>query len=118
MKYSFIFRSLGLPELCFHVGEVKSKALKGKYSVLPEYNCLIVSPANFWQGNYAKYQDDPDILGTILDYRSHQKGKSGLAELLLGMNVKETGLKRYPFRSRQRIVSYAVTIIFQRFDYE
>jgi len=97
---------------------VKSKAVKGKYSILPEYNCLILSPASFWQGSVLKFQEDPDILSTILNYRSHQKGKSGLAELLLGMNVKETGLKRYPFRSRQRIVSYAVTIIFQRFDPE
>jgi hypothetical protein len=98
------------------VGEVKSKALKGKNSMLPEGKCLIVSPANFWQENYAKFLEDPDIVGTVLNYQSHQKGKSGVAELLLGMNVKETGLKRYPFKARQRIVSYAVTIVFKRFD--
>jgi len=84
--------------------------------MLPEFGCLIVSPANFWQQNYQKFREDPDILGTILNYQSHQKGRSGLAEILLGMGVRDTGLKRYPLKARPRIVSYAITIVLQTFD--
>lgn len=117
MKYSFC-RSIGLARTCFRVGEVKSKALRGKVPVLPENECLLVSPANFWQQDYSKFQSDPDIVNTILNYQIHQKGRSGLAEILLGMNVRETGLKRNPFKARQRVVTYAVTIVLRTYNKE
>lgn len=118
--FPFLFRSIGLilRQNCFHVGTVQSKALKGKMSVLPENSCLIVSPANFWQQDFSKFQSDSDILSTILNYQIHQKGRSGLAEILLGMNVRETGLKRNPFKARQRIVSYAITIALKTYNEE
>jgi hypothetical protein len=105
-----------MSKLCFTVGEVKSRVLKGKISMLPEFGCLIVSPANFWQQAYEKFREDPDILATILNYQSHQKGRSGLAEILLGMGVRDTGLKRNPLKARPRIVSYSVTIVLQAYD--
>lgn len=112
----FHLRSVGLPHYCFRVGTVKSKALRGKVPVLPENGCLLVSPANFWQQDYSKFQADPDIVTTVLNYQIHQKGRSGLAEILLGMNVRETGLKRNPFKARQRIVTYAITIALRTYD--
>ena len=56
----------------------------------------------------------------ILNYQSHEKGRSGLAEILLGMNVRETGLKVYPFQrtAGSRGLTYAVTIVLQRLDQE
>ncbi|ODM95859.1 Sterol regulatory element-binding protein cleavage-activating protein [Orchesella cincta] len=111
--------SIGLlAQNCFHVGTVKSKALKGKVPVLPENGCLLVSPANFWQRDYSKFQSDPDIVNTILNYQIHQKGRSGLAEILLGINVRDTGLKRHPFKARQRLVTYAVTIALRTYNEE
>lgn len=45
-----------------------------------------------------------------------QKGKISLAEMVFGMNLKETGIKRYPMRVRQRILQYAVTIFLKEYD--
>jgi hypothetical protein len=108
-------RNVPFSQMCFSVGEVKSKVLKGKISMLPEYGCLILSPADFWK-RYEKFRDDPDVLATILNYQSHQKGRSGLAEILLGMSVRDTGLKKFPLKSRPRIVSYAITFVLSTYD--
>lgn len=47
-----------------------------------------------------------------------QKGKISLAEIMFGMNLKETGIKRYPIRLRQRILQCAVTIYLKDYDPE
>lgn len=47
-----------------------------------------------------------------------QKGKISLAEVMFGMNLKETGIKRHPVRVRQRILQYAVTIYLKEYDNE
>lgn len=36
--------------------------------------------------------------------------------MAFGMNLKETGVKRYPVRVRQRILQYAVTIFLKEYD--
>nr|CAD7427831.1 unnamed protein product [Timema monikensis] len=41
-----------------------------------------------------------------------------LAEILFGLNMKETGIKRYPLSTRQRILQYAVTIFLKEYDKE
>lgn len=50
--------------------------------------------------------------------QNFQKGKISLAEIMFGMNLKETGIKRYPIRIRQRILQYAVTIYLREYDHE
>lgn len=77
---------------------------------------MILSPADFWQQRVEKFRDDSNVLDTILNYRSTQKGRSGLAEILLGMDVRDTGFKRFPLKARPRVVSYAVTFVLQTFD--
>lgn len=47
-----------------------------------------------------------------------QVGKATLAELLFGMTLKEAGFKRYPLRNRQRILQFAVTVVFSHLDKE
>ncbi|GLH11360.1 F-box/WD repeat-containing protein 7 [Gryllus bimaculatus] len=49
-------------------------------------------------------------------YQNLQKGKISLAEMLFGMNMKDTGIKRYPLRTRQRVLQFAVTIVFKEYD--
>lgn len=44
-----------------------------------------------------------------------QKGKISVAELLFGLNLKDTGMKRYPLRKRQRIIQFAVTLVYQQY---
>lgn len=35
---------------------------------------------------------------------------------MFGMSLKETGIKRYPIRVRQRVLQYAVTIVLKEYD--
>ena len=87
--------------------------------MLPENKCLIVSPANFWHEDVGEFEKDDDILRTVLKYQSYEKGRSGLAEILLGMNVGETGLKYRTFSKRVGgfgSLSYAITIVLTQRD--
>ncbi|XP_012288280.1 sterol regulatory element-binding protein cleavage-activating protein [Orussus abietinus] len=102
-------------QVCLHVEAVKKKNAK-KPDVLPEYNCLVLSPANLWQQSVEMFSKDTNLIGTIFSYQSLQKGKISLAEMMFGMNLKETGVKRYPVRVRQRILQYAVTIFLKDYD--
>lgn len=36
--------------------------------------------------------------------------------MVFGMSLKETGVKRYPVRVRQRVLQYAVTIFLKEYD--
>ena len=79
-------------------------------ALLPEFGCLVLSPANLWRRDPSAFQSDPDVVGTVFQYHAHAHGHSSLAELLLGMRQRDTGLTRYPVRNRQRVVSYAATV--------
>ncbi|KAK9297624.1 hypothetical protein QLX08_008761 [Tetragonisca angustula] len=106
-----------LGQVCLHVEAVKKRSGK-KSEVLPEYNCLVLSPANLWQRSIELYAQDTNLISTIYSYQNLQKGKISLAEIMFGMNLKETGIKRYPIRLRQRILQYAVTIYLKDYDPE
>ncbi|XP_006568073.1 sterol regulatory element-binding protein cleavage-activating protein isoform X2 [Apis mellifera] len=106
-----------LDQVCLHIEAVKKRNGK-KSEVLPEYNCLVLSPANLWQRSIELYAQDTNLINTIYSYQNLQKGKISLAEIMFGMNLKETGIKRYPMRIRQRILQYAVTIYLKNYDPE
>ncbi|XP_076652872.1 SREBP cleavage activating protein [Halictus rubicundus] len=106
-----------LGQVCLHIEAVKKRNGK-KPEVLPEYNCLVLSPANLWQRSIELYAQDTNLINTIYSYQNLQKGKVSLAEIMFGMNLKETGIKRYPIRLRQRILQYAVTIFLREYDHE
>ncbi|KAJ4442079.1 hypothetical protein ANN_11945 [Periplaneta americana] len=103
-----------LSHVCLHVESAKVRS--DKKMALPEYNCLTLSPANLWQQNRGRFQEDSNLLGTIFTYQNLQKGKISLAEILFGMHMKDTGIKRYPLRTRQRVLQYAITLILQEHD--
>ncbi|OXU21849.1 hypothetical protein TSAR_009631 [Trichomalopsis sarcophagae] len=107
--------SKSLGQICLHIEAVKKRNVK-KPEVLPEYNCLILSPANLWQRSIEAFNQDTNLIGTIFSYQNLQKGKISTAEMLFGMNLKETGVKRYPLRVRQRILQYAVTMFLKEYD--
>lgn len=106
-----------LGQVCLHIEAVKKRNGK-KSEVLPEYNCLVLSPANLWQRSIELYAQDTNLINTIYSYQNLQKGKISLAEVMFGMNLKETGIKRCPIRLRQRILQYAVTIYLKDYDPE
>ncbi|XP_012252105.2 sterol regulatory element-binding protein cleavage-activating protein isoform X2 [Athalia rosae] len=104
-----------LDQVCLHVEAVKRRNSK-KPDVLPEYSCLVLSPANLWQQSIELFNHDTNLIGTIYTYQNLQKSKISLAEIMFGMSLKETGIKRYPIRVRQRILQFAVTIVFKEYE--
>lgn len=106
-----------LGQVCLHIEAVKKRNGK-KPEILPEYNCLVLSPANLWQQSMELFAQDTNLINTIFSYQNLQKGKISLAEVMFGMNLKETGIKRHPVRVRQRILQYAVTIYLKEYDNE
>ncbi|KFB47933.1 hypothetical protein ZHAS_00015995 [Anopheles sinensis] len=97
-----------LGHLCLHVENVKRSS---QQTLFPEYNCLLLSPANLWQQNMQNFNKDSNLLNTIFVNHNLQKSKVSNAEMLFGIPLRDTGVKRYPMRTRPRIIQYAVTLI-------
>ncbi|RZC39326.1 sterol regulatory element-binding protein cleavage-activating protein [Asbolus verrucosus] len=104
-----------LGHVCLHVEAIRrNKAAYG--SVLPQYSCLVLSPANLWQQDVIQFAQDSSLLTTIFNHHNFQKGKTSITEMLFGMKVFDTGIKRYPLRNRYRIIQYAVTLFLKEYD--
>ncbi|XP_062563503.1 sterol regulatory element-binding protein cleavage-activating protein [Armigeres subalbatus] len=97
-----------LSHLCLHVENVKRAS---QQMLFPEYNCLLLSPANLWQQNIQSFNRDSSLLNTIFVHHNLQKSKVSTSEMLFGITLRDTGVKRYPMRVRSRIIQYAVTLI-------
>uniref|UniRef100_A0A182Q249 Sterol regulatory element-binding protein cleavage-activating protein n=1 Tax=Anopheles farauti TaxID=69004 RepID=A0A182Q249_9DIPT len=97
-----------LNHLCLHVENVKRSS---QQTLFPEYNCLMLSPANLWQQNIQNFNKDSNLLNTVYVNHNLQKTKVSNAEMLFGISLRDTGVKRYPMRVRPRIIQYAVTLI-------
>lgn len=110
-------RPLTLSDICLHVENVKvnqqtqHQQPQQPPQLFPEYNCLLLSPANFWHQNQAQFNKDPALLNTIFQQHNFQKTKISVAEMLLGMKIRDSGIKRYPLRSRTRVIQFAVTLV-------
>lgn len=57
-----------LDQVCLHIEAVKKRNGK-KPEVLPEYNCLVLSPANLWQRSIELYAQDTNLINTIYSYQ-------------------------------------------------
>lgn len=71
-----------LAHICLHVENVKRPT---KESLFPEYNCLILSPANFWQQSSTTFNRDTNLLNTIFQHhvRSYARCSSPISERLI-----------------------------------
>ncbi|XP_039763259.1 sterol regulatory element-binding protein cleavage-activating protein [Pararge aegeria] len=102
---------------CYQIEGIKRKDSKASVErVLPEYSCLLLSPANLWQQNLQSFSLDANIVNTVFNYQNLQKGKVSIAEMAFGMHLRDTGIKRYPLRARPRVLQYAVTIFYRHAD--
>ncbi|XP_039441073.1 sterol regulatory element-binding protein cleavage-activating protein [Culex pipiens pallens] len=97
-----------LSDICLHVENVKRPS---QQMLFPEYNCLLLSPANLWQQNIQNFNKDSNLLNTVFVNHNLQKSKVSTSEMLFGISLRDTGVKRYPMRVRSRIIQYAVTLI-------
>ncbi|ENN74406.1 hypothetical protein YQE_08991, partial [Dendroctonus ponderosae] len=107
------FKTLG--HVCLHI-EAVANSKTGSSLLMPQYSCLVLSPANFWQQDINQFSQDSAILTNIFSHHRYHKGKVSTAEVLFGMPLRDTGIKRYPLRHRQRIIQFAVTLFFKDFD--
>ncbi|XP_038216376.1 sterol regulatory element-binding protein cleavage-activating protein [Zerene cesonia] len=102
---------------CYQIEAIKKSNSKASVDrVLPEYSCLLLSPANLWQQNLQSFSLDANIVNTIHNYQNILKGKASIAEMAFGMHIRDTGIKRYPLRARPRVLQYAVTIFYENAD--
>jgi len=63
-----VFRSKTLGQVCLHIEAVKKRNGK-KPEILPEYNCLVLSPANLWQQSMELFAQDTNLINTIFSYQ-------------------------------------------------
>ncbi|XP_053967505.1 sterol regulatory element-binding protein cleavage-activating protein isoform X2 [Anastrepha ludens] len=105
-----------LDQSCWHVDNVKRS--RNERVLFPEYNCLVLSPANLWSQDIQNFTKDSNLLSTIFQYHNIQKTKVSITEMLFGVPMQDTGFKRYPLRSRSRIIQYAITLILKQNDQE
>lgn len=66
------FSRTTLSRLCYHIESINKK-VKDSISILPEYSCLTLSPANFWQQNPNLFREDPDLLNTVFEHQVYNK---------------------------------------------
>lgn len=55
-----------LDQSCWHVDNVKRT--RDEKVLFPEYNCLVLSPANLWSQDVQNFTKDSNLLNTIFQY--------------------------------------------------
>ena len=80
-------------------------------SILPDYGCLILSPANIWRKDSSLFQSDDNIVDTVFQLQRSRKGHSSLADIMLGLRQRDTGMTKYPVNNRQRTITYSVMVV-------
>ena len=67
---------------------LRTDGLSAKYrfastlSVVPEYGCLVLSPANLWGRDPNAFQLDPAPVNTVFNYHKSRQGSVSLADLV------------------------------------
>ncbi|KAJ8314345.1 hypothetical protein KUTeg_008906 [Tegillarca granosa] len=114
-KYQTSDGDISVADICLRVPEVLS-TVKAK-SVLPEYACLELSPANLWHRDLSKFKNDAEILQMI--YGSHRQALETppyVRDILFGVPWKDSGISRYFIRNQQRTITFGVTIVMKKYD--
>ncbi|XP_025093802.1 sterol regulatory element-binding protein cleavage-activating protein-like isoform X2 [Pomacea canaliculata] len=104
-----------IQDICLHISEpISSGHIK---NLLPQYSCFMVSPANLWHSDHRRFSKDPEIIKTVYQkYGQTIETPPTIKDLLFGLPWKDTGISRYFIRNRQRVISYAITIILKKYD--
>merc|ERR1719369_792078 len=82
--------------------------------LLPDYGCLILSPANIWGKDPTTYQEDGNIVDTVFNFQRSREGHSSLADIMFGLRQRDTGLTKYPVNNRQRTITYSATVVLRQ----
>ena len=105
-----------LRDVCLYVEGLAPDAQSFQH-LLPEFSCLIVSPASLWKLDEMAFREDASFLDTIFSYKNPVVDvRSSMADLLFGVPLKDTGLKGYPVKTRSRVLTYALTIVLKSYS--
>lgn len=102
--------NLTLRDVCLFV-EGLSPSAGSFQKLLPEFSCLVVSPGNFWRLDQNVFREDEHFLDTLFAFKNPVEVRSSVSDLLFGIPLKDSGLKKYPVKTRSRVLTYAITII-------
>ena len=81
---------------------------------LPEFSCLMISPANFWSNSKILFKNDDNILNKLKNNKRH------IREILFGIRWSDliSTFKYNETTSASTITSFAITIAFKKYDQE
>ncbi|KAL8598351.1 hypothetical protein ACOMHN_047672 [Nucella lapillus] len=104
-----------LEDVCLRIAEpVAGGHVK---NLLPQYSCFVVSPANLWFRDHKRFNKDGEIINTVFGkYGQTIETPPTIKDLLFGVPWKNTGISRYFIRNKQRVISFAVTVILKKYD--
>ncbi|EEC13205.1 sterol response element binding protein cleavage-activating protein, putative, partial [Ixodes scapularis] len=102
-----------LQDMCMQVSEPKDKVAA---TSLPQFGCLTLSPTYVWKQDYNSFRHDSQILMSIFDLKDETSDSYYLREILFGVPWKETGIKKLCVRNRQRVITFAVTMVLKKWD--
>jgi hypothetical protein len=103
--------NLTLRDVCLHVESVAPRARSFQH-LLPEFSCIILSPANLWKLDENTFRNDAQFLDTIFSFKNPVvEVRSSMADILYGVPLKISGLKKFPVKTRSRVLTYAITIL-------
>lgn len=102
-----------LQDVCLQVSEPKDKVAAAS---LPQYGCLVLSPTYVWKQDYNTFQHDSQLLMSIFNQKDETSNSYYLREILFGVPWKETGIKKFCVRNRQRVITFAITIVLNKWE--
>ncbi|XP_053205052.1 sterol regulatory element-binding protein cleavage-activating protein-like [Panonychus citri] len=110
-------KSVSLNDICLQINEPIGYSDNSASNILPRYSCLLFSPANIWKNDVDKFRQDATIIKTIFNTKDFSYLDSGnLREILFGVPWMETGIRPFYVRTRQRTLTFAITIAFSGYN--
>ncbi|KAA0184594.1 hypothetical protein HAZT_HAZT007505 [Hyalella azteca] len=82
---------------------------------LPNFNCLLLSPADLWTRDKNEFLNDPHVLTTIKSLMAGHDDESRVADVLFGVPASEVGLLN---NDHPKVVTYALTLALRRYNEE
>ena len=81
-------------------------------ALLPDYGCLVLSPANIWRRDSSLFQSDANLVDTVFQLQRSREGHSSLADLMFGLRQRDTGITKYPVKNRWLRISFLSVLSF------
>jgi hypothetical protein len=111
-----------ISDLCVHAGELASRERPTLFNkhFLPEFNCLYLSPTNFWSNDLNSFLSDDDIMETInVDIKNETISTTSqqphIRDLLFSVSWPHA-LVSLQNHSSTILFTYAITIALKKYD--